>query len=110
MAQLQEDVEDLAEYQPMLRQYVNEGYERVMRHARGPGWLGESLADEADEPAFGSERLHGILADWATFRILGTGSSSRQNRAEFFYARFMQGLSRVERTGNSEQIHHAYTR
>ena len=110
MAQLQEDVEDLEEYQPMLRQYVNEGYERVMRHAQGLDWQGESLTQEDDEPAFHSERLHGILADWATFRILGTGSAARQNRAEFFSARFMQGMSRVDRAGSAQLIHNAYNR
>jgi len=45
------------------------------------------LEDDADTPVF-PERFHDCLADYAAYRVLGTGSLIRQQRAQFFLQEF----------------------
>ena len=101
MQQLQEDVEDIDEYQPMIDEYINMGYMQVMNHLDATGT--EDLSDPTHEPAFYPEQYHGILADYATYGVLGTGTTVRQSRAMFFYNRFlmlMQKCHLLDADGN----------
>lgn len=45
------------------------------------------LENDTDVPLF-PERFHDCLADYATYRVMGTGSVIRQQRAQFFLAEF----------------------
>lgn len=89
---MQEDLDNLDEFEPLLSQAVNQGYRAVAQR------LGENpppLEQDDDQPAFAPAEYHGILADYAAYVILGTGSSGRQNRALFFYNRFLTLLPRA---------------
>lgn len=50
-------------------------------------YLPGMLENDADVPAF-PERFHDCLADYAAYRVMGTGSAIRQQRAQFFLQEF----------------------
>ena len=58
-------------------------------------YLPELLALDADKPAFPSD-LHYALADYAAYRVLSTGSRTRQLRGEVFYNSYLVALQKLE--------------
>ena len=89
---MQEDLDNQAEFEPLLSDAINQGYRLI---AQRLGQDPPPLAEDDDTPAFSPAEYHAILADYAAYVILGTGSSGRQNRAMFFYNRFLTLLPRV---------------
>lgn len=45
------------------------------------------------------EQYHALLADYATYRYMSTGNQDKQARAQFFWMRWMEEISKVKRYG-----------
>lgn len=92
---LREDTDE--ETVQLLRQdildYLNMGYGEVMVHRLERSDYA-SLAEDQDVPDFDGS-LHYILADFAAYRMLLSGSKTRQARGEAFYSSYLNGLSKV---------------
>ncbi|MDP2891589.1 MAG: hypothetical protein Q8O09_00430 [Bacillota bacterium] len=71
-------------------------------------YLPDALVENGDEPLF-PEDQHACLADWATYRVLGTGSRARQLRGDLFYANYLRTLARIPPAGEqAEKIANKY--
>jgi hypothetical protein len=86
MRQLQEDVDDVSEYDDLLSAYIDDGYIELMT-VRKRGTAGEikSITEGNELP----ERYHLALVDYATYRVLSIGNAQKQQRAQFFLSRFL---------------------
>lgn len=96
MAQAGEDPEDLSERLPYMAVWVNEGYRRLLvaRYGERGADAREMLSGNNDEPDL-PEWVHGALADWGAYRLLITGSASRQGRAGAFLSAFESARMRL---------------
>ncbi len=71
-------------------------------------YMPEPLAQDTDEPEMPMDQ-HACLADYAAYRMLGTGSRARQLRGDFFLAAFLRALARIQPAGlEMEKISHKY--
>lgn len=102
-----DEIEDEA-MRALYMQYVNEGMRRVWR-AIDPidaGALPEISRVKCPELSIRQElgaydaRVPDALADYVTWRMLGTGNQSKQARGEWYYSRFMETLSRLPKDGS----------
>lgn len=66
------------------------------------------MAGDDDEPIL-PQGVHTALADWATARVLGTGSRTRQARAEFFLMRYYEAKGRISAQHAGEQLLNQFT-
>ena len=69
MFQTNNDAEDIDDYLPHVVDYINDGYDRLVKvwtksHMPQDGYT--PLADDSDEPAV-PEWTHRALCDWATW-------------------------------------------
>lgn len=71
-------------------------------------YIPPKLIEDNDEPIL-PEEYHTCLADYATFRALGTGSSARQTRALFFFDVYIRKANKIERMDKSDTIENKYT-
>lgn len=92
--------------------YANEGFRRIWRQIdpiepidpatrdpqivriECPQLLRDSGLDEYDP------RVFDALADYVTWRMLGTGNLTKQQRGEWYYARFVETLGRIPKHAN----------
>lgn len=56
------------------------------------------LEQTTDQPEI-PELYHALLADYATWRYMSTGNADKQNRASFFYGRWLEETAKVNRFG-----------
>jgi hypothetical protein len=92
MLQLGEDTADVEEYETLIETYLQSGYELLMYKRKGGNLTDvKPLEQENLLPIW----AHTALADYATYRILITGNSAKQNRAQAFYASFAEILSKL---------------
>lgn len=57
-------------------------------------FMSPALAEDADVPVFAADKHH-ALADYAAYRLMGTGSRSRQIRGEFFFENYLRACTRI---------------
>lgn len=62
------------------------------------------LLEQSDQQPVLPQGFHTALADWATARMLGTGTRTRQARAEFFLLRFYEAKSRINAQNTGEKL------
>ncbi len=90
------DADEAAELEPHVSQYVNEGYERLLKLTGREGAQPLSLdAEEPDLPAW----AHPALADYAAWMLLRNGNPQRQARGIQFRAAFEETAARMLRDG-----------
>lgn len=70
-------------------------------------YLPPPMAQPDDVPVL-PEAAHTALADWATARVLGTGSRSRQAKAEFFLMRFYEAKGRLTPQGAADRLYNQF--
>lgn len=92
MLQTNNDTDDVGDFEPILLDYINEGYDKMLTDAIGVH-VGDTdyplLTSDTDEPATAIPVwAHGALADYATYRIYMNGSSSKQTRAYSYLSNF----------------------
>ena len=90
------DVEEMAELEPYVGEYVNEGYERLAA-LHGKTEM-EPLVRGNDEPDL-PEWMQPSIADWATWQLLRNGNPGRQQRGIQFRAMFEETVARALREG-----------
>jgi hypothetical protein len=56
------------------------------------------LVEDGDVPEL-PESFHGALADYATYRMMGTGGRARQQRADMFFSRYLTRKSQIAPEG-----------
>lgn len=66
-------------------------------------YMPEPLAEDTDIPLFPDDQ-HACLADYAAYRLLGTGSRARQLRGDFFLTAYLRALGRIQPTGCEREL------
>ena len=71
----------------------------------------DALESDADEPEF-PEQYHDALADYAAYRMLCTGSLTRQQRGAVFYNEYMTKRTEIRAAAHSRRAnrHHFINR
>ena len=108
MHQTNNDADDLGDYLPHLNDYINEGYDRLVRawdhtHTISGGNPYPMLAEDTDIPA-PPEWTHRYLADWATWLIYRNGNPQKQNRGIAFRQSFEEMLAKVAQEGGASGV------
>ena len=101
MFQTNNDEEDVGDYLPHLVDYINDGYDRLVKvwtksHAPNNGY--SWLEDDMDEPNL-PEWLHRYICDWATWLVYRNGNPQKQNRGMAFRASFEEVLAKLADEG-----------
>ena len=124
LRQLDEDAEDVSEYEESFKVYANMGYD-LDPDGRGLHiWrvdlAGKTLRavcevafypmeDGDDEPQI-PEYAHAALADYICYRHLSSGNLAKQSRAQFYQNSFYQTMQRIrpQGMGSVTRFEHLY--
>ena len=117
MFQTNNDVEDLADYEPHLTDYINEGYDILVMNYTDQHVASDSedyppLEAMTDIPKL-PEYTHRGLVDYATFCVYRNGNAVKQNRGMAYYSAFLDILAKLkyERGGiGRKQFKNIYSR
>lgn len=98
MFQTDHSAEEAAEHLPHLRDYLNEGYDRLCM-----ALYGKHVEEAGDFPPLSHDRsqpelplwAHAPLADYACWMICRNGAPARQSRGLAFLKAFEDALSRA---------------
>lgn len=97
----------------LYMQYANEGFRRIWRqidpidieqlptliHLDCPELESTDSLEEYDP------RVFDCLADYVTWRMLGTGNLTKQERGEWYYQRFLETLARIPKHGSWDEYY-----
>lgn len=108
MFQSQNDIEDIDDFRPVLAEYLDEAYDRLVYAYAGvhPAEDNEEwplLRTDGDEPRTPAW-THLSLADWVTWRILSIGSSAKQQQGMVFRQSFELDLLKATAEGEAGKI------
>lgn len=105
MFQTGNDAQDLGDFQPHLTDYLNEGYDRLVRayadaHLNDESGAYPALLHDRSMPGL-PEWAHRAIADYATWMVYRNGSAVRQNRGYVFRKAFddVENRLRASRAG-----------
>lgn len=101
MFQTNNDAEDLEDYLPHVDDYVNEGYDRLVRAwAKGhvPTGSYPHMQYDEDIPAL-PYWTHRAIADYATWLVYRNGNPQKQQRGMAFLQGFQQTLASISDDG-----------
>ena len=87
-------------YNPFSSDYVGTPGETVWIKYN---YIYPDMEDTMDKPDL-PEQYHALLADYATWRYMSTGNSDKQNRAQFFYARWYEETQKIQKFGARSYI------
>lgn len=107
MFQLGFDTEDMADFEPHLSRYLNEGYQWLVM-AMDESFLEDfqPLRHDREEPEWLLEVEQRAIADWATWRICSGGSLARQKKGMVFLEHFEQVKKRLMTHSGSQFWHY----
>ena len=106
MFQTNNDEDDIEDYLPHLVDYINDGYDRMVKvwtknHAPQESYpLLEDDTDEPQTPAW----THRYLCDWATWLVYRNGNPQKQNRGMAYRASFEEALARIAGEGGADGL------
>ena len=108
MFQTNNDAEDVGDFLPALKDYINEAYDRLVKiWAKKHTSLSDReyypMEDDSDEPVT-PEWTHRYLADWATWLVYRNGNPQKQQRGYAFRESFLGMLSMVADEGGAEGL------
>lgn len=112
MFQTNNDADDLEDYLPHVNDYVNEGYDRLIKAwAKGHVPVGEypKLVYDEDIPAL-PYWTHRALADYATWLVYRNGNPQKQQRGQFFLRGFQDVLATISDEGGLDGLNPDGTR
>lgn len=101
MFQTNNDADDLQDYLPHVDDYVNEGYDRLVRVWAGehvPSGSYPRLKYDEDIPAV-PNWAHRALADYATWLVYRNGNPQKQQRGLYFKQAFDEIATRISGEG-----------
>ena len=93
------DADDLGDFQPHLTDYINEGYDRLVKAFTGEHVSEESenyppLVHEKSQPCLPSW-AHRAIADYAAWMIYRNGSVQKQSRGHAFLRSFEEATAKL---------------
>jgi len=97
MFQTNNDADDLEDYLPHIGDYVNEGYDKIVKAwAKGhvPTGSYPRLVYDEDIPAV-PQWIHRALVDYATWLVYRNGNPQKQQRGLYFRQAFEEVISRI---------------
>ena len=103
MFQTNNDEEDIDDYLPHVVDYINDGYDRLVKvwtKSHTPQEDYPLLSEDTDEPAV-PVWTHRALCDWATWLMYRNGNPQKQQRGRAYYENFMQVLSQLSDEGGA---------
>jgi len=106
MFQTNNDEEDVVDFLPHLLDYINDGYDRLVKvwtrsHAPQEDypWL-EQDTDVPNLPTW----LHRYICDWATWLVYRNGNPQKQNRGLAFRYAFEEILAKIAGEGGADGL------
>ena len=106
MFQTNNDADDIEDYLPHVDDYVNDGYDRLVRvwtKNHIPQGDYPRLKDATDIPNL-PEWTHRALCDWATWLVYRNGNPQKQQRGMAFRSAFEEVLARIRGEGGLEGL------
>lgn len=103
MFQTNNDAEDIDDYLPHVDDYLNDGYDRLVKvwtKSHIPQEDYPRLVDDDDVPKV-PEWTHRALCDWATWLFYRNGNPQKQQRGRAYYESFMMVLSQIADEGGA---------
>lgn len=103
MFQTNNDAEDIDDYLPHVLDYINDGYDRLVKawtKSHTPQAEYPRLAEDTDEPNL-PEWTHRALCDWATWLVYRNGNPQKQQRGRAYYEMFMMVVSQIMGEGGA---------
>ena len=112
MFQTNNDADDLPDFLPHLNDYINEGYDRVIKiwskgHVPTGGF--PELKYDDDIPAL-PFWIHRALVDYATWMIYRNGNPQKQSRGQYYLKSFDELLSKISDEGGLSGLNEDGTR
>ena len=107
MFQTNNDAEDIEDYLPHVNDYINDGYDRLVKvwtkdkHIPAEGY--PLLIEDTDEPNLPTW-LHRYICDWATWLVYRNGNPQKQNRGLAFRSAFEEILAKLSDEGGADGI------
>ena len=103
MFQTNNDTDDVDDYEPYLLEYINDGYDRLVKvyakvHVSTTSEEFTPLSDN-DETPLVPEWTHKYIADWASWMIYRNGNPQKQQRGLAFRESFLECLRKIENEG-----------
>ena len=106
MFQTNNDAEDIEDYLPHVNDYINEGYDRLVK-----AWVKNhipqadypKLEDDGDEPML-PDWTHRAIADWATWLVYRNGNPQKQQRGMQYKFAFEEILARIADEGGADGL------
>ena len=94
MFQTNNDVDDIDDYLPYLLEYINDGYDRLVKaydnkHVSSSSVDYPSLTSDEEIPLV-PEWTHKFIADWASWLIYRNGNPQKQQRGMMFREAFLE--------------------
>ncbi len=104
MFQTNNDAEDISDYLPHVVDYINDGYDRMVKawtknHAPQDDY--PLLEDDDDSPQT-PEWTHRALCDWATWLMYRNGNPQKQQRGLYYREAFLDVISRILGEGGAD--------
>ena len=106
MFQTNNDAEDIEDYLPHVDDYINDGYDRLVKawtKNHLPSEEYPRLVDDDDVPKL-PEWTHRALCDWATWLVYRNGNPQKQQRGLYFRSAFEEVLSRIADEGGASGL------
>lgn len=106
MFQTNNDEEDIVDYLPHVVDYINDGYDRLVKvwtKSHTPQDDYPRLEDDSDEPNL-PEWTHRALCDWATWLMYRNGNPQKQQRGMAYRSAFYEILSQIADEGGASGL------
>ncbi len=104
MFQTNNDEEDVDDYLPHLVDYINDGYDRLVKvwtKSHTPQGEYPRLSEDTDEPNL-PEWTHRGICDWATWLVYRNGNPQKQQRGMAYRNEFYELLAKLSDEGGAD--------
>lgn len=106
MFQSNNDAEDIEDYLPHVNDYINEGYDRLVKvwtKSHLPQEDYPWLTDDEDTPEL-PDWTHRAIADWATWLIYRNGNPQKQQRGMAYRSAFEEVCAKLADEGGAAGV------
>ena len=106
MFQTNNDADDIEDYLPHVDDYVNDGYDRLVKawsRSHIPQEDYPRLERDEDVPNL-PEWTHRALCDWATWLVYRNGNPQKQQRGLYFRTAFEEILAKIQGEGGANGL------